>query len=154
MCGITGFFDPERRAGDDESTATVLRMADTLHHRGPDDRGAWADAEAGIALGFRRLAIVDLTAEGHQPMVSASGRYILAFNGEVYNHADLRHELAASGASPFRGHSDTEVMLAAFERWGPERALGRFAGMFAFALWDRRERVLRLARDRIGEKPL
>ena len=154
MCGITGFFDPDRRAGDDESTATVLRMADTLHHRGPDDRGAWADAEAGIALGFRRLAIVDLSAEGHQPMASASGRYVLAFNGEVYNHADLRRELVASGAAPFRGQSDTEVMLAAFERWGPDRALERFVGMFAFALWDRRERILRLARDRIGEKPL
>src|SRR5919107_955787 len=154
MCGITGFFDPGRRAGDDASTATVLRMADTLRHRGPDDRGAWADAESGLALGFRRLAIVDLSAEGHQPMVSASGRYILAFNGEVYNHADLRRELLASGAAPFRGQSDTEVMLAAFERWGPDRALGRFVGMFAFALWDRRERILRLARDRIGEKPL
>ena len=154
MCGITGFFDPDRRAGDDESTATVLRMADTLEHRGPDDRGAWADAEAGLALGFRRLAIVDLSAEGHQPMVSASGRYVLAFNGEVYNHADLRRELIASGAAPFRGQSDTEVMLAAFERWGPDRALERFVGMFAFALWDRRERILRLARDRIGEKPL
>ena len=154
MCGITGFFDPDRRAGDDESTATVLRMADTLHLRGPDDRGAWVDADAGLALGFRRLAIVDLTAEGHQPMASASGRYLLAFNGEVYNHADLRRELATSGASPFRGGSDTETMLAAFERWGPERALERFVGMFAFALWDRRERILRLARDRIGEKPL
>ena len=154
MCGITGFFDPDRRAGDDESTATVLRMADTLQHRGPDDRGAWVDAEAGLALGFRRLAIVDLSAEGHQPMVSASGRYVLAFNGEVYNHADLRRELVASGAAPFRGQSDTEVMLAAFERWGPDRALERFVGMFAFALWDRRERILRLARDRIGEKPL
>lgn len=154
MCGITGFFDPDRGAGDDESTATVLRMADTLHHRGPDDRGAWVDAEAGLALGFRRLAIVDLSAEGHQPMASASGRYLLAFNGEVYNHADLRRELAASGAAPFRGGSDTEVMLAAFERWGPDRALERFVGMFAFALWDRRERILRLARDRIGEKPL
>ena len=123
-------------------TATVLGMADTLHHRGPDDRGAWVDAEAGLALGFRRLAIVDLSAEGHQPMVSASGRYILAFNGEVYNHADLRRELVASGAAPFRGGSDTEVMLAAFERWGPDRALERFVGMFAFALWDRRERIL------------
>src|SRR4051812_13828695 len=154
MCGITGFFEPGRRAGADESTATVLRMADTLHLRGPDDRGAWVDAEAGLALGFRRLAIVELSAEGHQPMVSASGRYILAFNGEVYNHAALRHELVTSGAPPFRGGSDTEVMLAAFERWGPDRAVERFVGMVAFALGDRRGRILRLARGRIGEKPL
>ncbi|WP_406695902.1 asparagine synthase (glutamine-hydrolyzing) [Singulisphaera sp. Ch08] len=154
MCGFAGFLKLDRGLNADSMTASVLGMADMLHHRGPDDRGTWVDAEAGLALGFRRLAIVDLTPEGHQPMASAGGRYVLAFNGEVYNHAELRRELQRAGAPCFRGHSDTEVMLAAFEKWGPERALERFVGMFAFALWDRHERTLRLARDRLGEKPL
>lgn len=154
MCGFAGFLEFSRVMNADALTANVLGMADMLHLRGPDDRGAWVDAEAGLALGFRRLAIVDLTPEGHQPMVSAGGRYVLAFNGEVYNHAELRRELQAAGTPSFRGRSDTEVMLAAFEYWGPVRALERFVGMFAFALWDRCERTLRLARDRIGEKPL
>src|SRR5205085_4957858 len=110
--------------------------------RGPDDRGCWTDPAAGIALGFRRLSIVDLSPHGHQPMPSDAGRYVLAFNGEIYNHADLRAELAAApgGARAYRGHSDTEVMLRAFERWGVAGAVGRFVGMFAFALWDRRDR--------------
>ncbi|SIO61481.1 asparagine synthase (glutamine-hydrolysing) [Singulisphaera sp. GP187] len=154
MCGFAGFLDRNRQAGTDAMTTSVFAMVDTLHHRGPDDRGAWVDAEAGLALGFRRLAIVDLSPEGHQPMSSAGGRYVLAFNGEIYNHIELRRELQAVRTIPFRGHSDTEVMLAAFEQWGPERAVERFVGMFAFALWDRHERTLRLARDRIGEKPL
>jgi asparagine synthase (glutamine-hydrolysing) len=153
MCGLTGFLDPSRRDDDDCLNATVLAMADTLHRRGPDDRGAWVDRDAGVALGFRRLAIVDLTPEGHQPMLSAGGRYVLVFNGEVYNHEELRHELQGSG-SVFRGRSDTEVMLAAFERWGLVRSLERFVGMYAFAVWDRAERTLHLARDRMGEKPL
>ncbi len=154
MCGLTGFLDFDRSAGDDELCATAGRMADTLVLRGPDDRGVWSDAAAGVALGFRRLSIVDLSPEGHQPMASASGRFVLAFNGEVYNHVDLRRELEGPGSPPFRGHSDTEVMLAAFERWGVEGSLGRFVGMFGFALWDRRERRLHLARDRMGEKPM
>lgn len=155
MCGFTGFLAPDHlRRSFEAMGETVLGMTDTLHHRGPDDRGVWVDADAGLALGFRRLAIVDLTPEGHQPMTSAGGRYVLAFNGEVYNHDELRRELTTAHAPPFRGRSDTEVMLAAFEHWGPERALERFVGMFAFALWDRRERTLRLVRDRLGEKPL
>lgn len=154
MCGFTGFLDFGRQLDADAMTATVLGMANTLRHRGPDDRGTWVDPSAGIALGFRRLAIVDLTAEGHQPMASATGRYVMAFNGEIYNHRELRQELLAAGVSAFRGHSDTEVMLAAFERWGPARCLDRFVGMFAFALWDRSTRTFLLARDRIGEKPL
>lgn len=128
-------------------------MTDTLAHRGPDDGGVWEDRRAGVALGNRRLAIVDLSPEGHQPMCSADGRYMLAFNGEIYNYKALLTELEGLGHA-FRGHSDTEVMLAAFTEWGIEGGLARFNGMFAFALWDREERVLHLSRDRLGEKPL
>jgi asparagine synthase (glutamine-hydrolysing) len=130
-------------------------MADTLRHRGPDDAGVWVDAEAGVALGFRRLSIVDLSPEGHQPMQSAAGRYVVLFNGEIYNFMDLRRELAMEETPPaFRGHSDTEVLLAAVERWGVEGAVRRSAGMFAFVLWDRKEHRMYLGRDRLGEKPL
>ena len=124
-----------------------------LRHRGPDDQGAWADGKVPLALGHRRLAILDLTREGHQPMRSADGRYVLSFNGEIYNFKALRDDLEHRGHS-FRGHSDTEVMLAAFCEWGLLAALKRFTGMFAFALWDRHARQLHLARDRAGEKPL
>jgi asparagine synthase (glutamine-hydrolysing) len=135
--------------------ALVRRMAARLRHRGPDDEGEWVDAQAGIALGHRRLSIVDLSAHGHQPMLSHTGRYVLAYNGEIYNHALLRAELEASGPTvPWRGLSDTETALAAIERWGLEVALPRLNGMFAFALWDRQTRRLHLARDRFGEKPL
>lgn len=134
-------------------TLTVRRMAGTLQHRGPDDAGAWIDPQAGIALGHQRLSIIDLSAEGHQPMASVSGRYVIAFNGEIYNFQDLRKDLHDQ-VPTWRGHSDTEVMLAAFEHWGVEKSLQRFNGMFAFALWDRDERLLHLARDRLGEKPL
>jgi asparagine synthase (glutamine-hydrolysing) len=155
MCGIAGFIDCSRTLGSAALQDTVMRMANTLHHRGPDDEGCWVDAETGLALGFRRLSIIDLSPEGHQPMLSATGRYIVAFNGEIYNHADLRQELSdGRGDTAFRGHSDTEVMLAAIERWGMEQAVRRFVGMFAFAVWDRQERLLYLGRDRIGEKPL
>jgi asparagine synthase (glutamine-hydrolysing) len=128
-------------------------MVDTLRHRGPDDSGAWADAKAGIALGHRRLSIVDLSPEGHQPMHSVCGRYVVSFNGEIYNFKALRRELEGLGYA-FRGHSDTEVMLACISQWGLLSAVTRFNGMFAFALWDRREKLLHLVRDRMGEKPL
>jgi asparagine synthase (glutamine-hydrolysing) len=128
-------------------------MADRLAHRGPDDAGAWGDAEAGIALAHRRLSIVDLTPLGHQPMISNDGRFVLVFNGEIYDHPAIRDTLQARGHA-FRGRSDTEVFLAAVMEWGLERAVTRFNGMFGFALWDRAERKLHIGRDRLGEKPL
>ena len=151
MCGITGFW----QAGSDEQELVFLakHMADCLRHRGPDDEGTWVDGPTGVGLGFRRLAILDLTAEGHQPMLSASGRFVMVFNGEVYNYARFRPELESLGHR-FRGRSDTEVMLAAFEEWGVAPAVQRFIGMFAIAVWDRREKCLHLIRDRLGIKPL
>ncbi|MDB5309377.1 MAG: asnB 1 [Gemmataceae bacterium] len=155
MCGFAGFIDSTRATGGDALRHGALRMADALHHRGPNDSGVWVDESAGIGFGFRRLSIVDLSPEGHQPMRSATGRYVVLFNGEIYNHAVLRRELAAGESPPaFRGHSDTEVLLAAVERWGVEGSVRRFVGMFAFALWDRKEHRLTLGRDRLGEKPL
>jgi len=155
MCGIAGFvsFDGERSA--EALRATAEGMAARLVHRGPDDDGTWVDATAGVALGFRRLRIIDLTKAGAQPMSSASGRYVIIFNGEVYNFERLREELQRADAAPaWRGHSDTEVMLACFEAWGVRKAVGRFIGMFALAVWDRHERSLILGRDRAGVKPL
>jgi len=153
VCGIAGFLDFRARDSRSDLERMVRCMADALAHRGPDDAGAWVDEAAGVALGHRRLSIVDLSPAGHQPMLSAGDRYVIVYNGEIYNHGELREELARRGAA-FRGHSDTEVVLAAVDAWGPARALGRFNGMFAMALWDRRERCLHLARDRFGEKPL
>lgn len=153
MCGLTGFW---RQAAANPDLAQVAhRMADCIAHRGPDDSGVWADEAAGLALAHRRLSIVDLSAAGHQPMLSASGRFVLAYNGEIYNHLELRAELEAGAAAPaWRGHSDTETLLACIEAWGIEATLKRSVGMFAFALWDRQARSLILARDRAGEKPL
>ncbi|MES2196569.1 MAG: asparagine synthase (glutamine-hydrolyzing) [Pseudomonadota bacterium] len=152
MCGIVGFLGSAGPAAQDAVVAR--RMADLIRHRGPDDDGVWADAEAGIALAQRRLAIIDLTPAGHQPMHSSCARYVIVFNGEIYNYEEVRRQLDGEAAHPWRGHSDTEVLVEAIARWGLKRALQACVGMFAFALWDRRERTLVLARDRLGEKPL
>jgi asparagine synthase (glutamine-hydrolysing) len=153
MCGITGFLDKSHSLGAEDLTAMVSRMADTLQHRGPDDHGAWVEEANGIALGFRRLAIIDLSPTGHQPMLSADRRYVIVFNGEVYNYADLRAELSGRGHT-FQGTSDTEIMLTAIMEWGLEAAVRRFNGQFAFAVWDRQAGTLSLVRDRLGVKPL
>mgnify|MGYP003578383613 FL=1 len=152
MCGIAGYFQPGGIPAE-PAIGILERMTTVLRHRGPDDRGVWIDAEAGIALGSRRLAILDLSPLGHQPMHSACRRYVVAFNGEIYNFRAIRAELEALGSS-FRGHSDTEVLLAAITQWGVRPAVERLNGMFAVALWDRLERTLHLVRDRAGEKPL
>jgi asparagine synthase (glutamine-hydrolysing) len=155
MCGIAGFIDRRSGATAGDLTAAAQAMARAISHRGPDDEGVWVDASAGIGLGHRRLSIVDLSAEGHQPMTSHSGRFIAVFNGEIYNYVEMRQELDMLGVPrPWRGHSDTEVLLAACEAWGIEGAIQRSNGMFAIAIWDSLERQLLLARDRMGEKPL
>ncbi|MCJ7787323.1 MAG: asparagine synthase (glutamine-hydrolyzing), partial [Methyloceanibacter sp.] len=153
MCGIAGFLELERRSGTQALEAVADAMAATLAHRGPDARGVFVDAEAGIALGHTRLSIIDLSPAGAQPMVSANDRYVIAYNGEVYSAKELRPELEALGHR-FRGHSDTEVMVEAIAEWGLRPTLDRLIGMFAFALWDRKERRLSLVRDRLGIKPL
>jgi asparagine synthase (glutamine-hydrolysing) len=162
MCGLIGFLGRTALEHRDAVNNVLTHMAQAIESRGPDDFRTWTDPEAGIALAHRRLAIVDLTSAGAQPMVAAGGRYVLAFNGEIYNHSKLRAELDCFGASPlaltanrsWHGHSDTETLLAGFEAWGVEATLQRAIGMFAFALWDREQRVLTLGRDRLGEKPL
>lgn len=153
MCGLAGFVD--LRISPEEAERRLRLMTDTIRHRGPDDSGLWFDQSTGLGLGHRRLSILDLSAAGHQPMMSASGRYVIAFNGEIYNHRDLRRELAGQRATTtFRGHSDTEALLAAIDCWGVLPTLPRLNGMFAFAVYDKLDNLLYLARDRIGEKPL
>jgi asparagine synthase (glutamine-hydrolysing) len=152
MCGIAGLVSPRRIDPD-----LLKRMGDVIAHRGPDDHGTWIDTGAGVGFSHRRLAILDLSPHGQQPMHSADGRLVLNFNGEIYNHGALRAELEAGRGSPqggWRGHSDTETLVEAIAAWGLAAAIGKAVGMFAFALWDREERVLSLVRDRFGEKPL
>src|SRR5262249_12046505 len=152
MCGIAGLWK-----ADGESEQTLIEWGEgmnrSLRHRGPDDSGLWVDAAAGLVLAHRRLAIIDLSPRGHQPMTSRCTRYVIAFNGEIYNFLDVRRDLEKAGLS-FRSNSDTEVLVDACAFWGVEPTLDRLNGMFAFALWDRRERRLTLARDRMGKKPL
>ena len=152
MCGIAGFLEP---ACTDRPRleGRVAAMADSLAHRGPDAQGVWVDAEAGLAFGHRRLAILDLSPAGAQPMASADGRLVVCYNGELYNAPELAAELDRLGVVR-RGHSDTEVLVEGCARWGVRACLERCEGMFAFALWDRRTRTLSLARDRLGIKPL
>jgi len=152
MCGIAGLVDASGESSAEHLIADARAMALTLTHRGPDGEGCWADPTAGLALGFRRLAIMDPSPAGAQPMHSPSGRFVAVFNGEVYDHERLRAEVGKGVA--YRGHGDTEVLLAAIDRWGVRGALERVNGMFALAVWDRRDGTLTLARDRIGEKPL
>ena len=153
MCGIAGFLDLKRQTDAQSLASQAEAMGGAQIHRGPDSGGVWTDEAAGIALSFRRLAIIDLSPAGDQPMVSASGRHVLIFNGEIYNFKELRADLEAAGHR-FRGDSDTEAMLEGFAAWGIEATVARLIGMFAFALWDREERRLWLGRDRLGIKPL
>ena len=152
MCGIVGFINLKQSIRDRMSA--LNDMTQSIVHRGPDDGGQWYDHESGIALGHRRLSILDLSPAGHQPMLSSGGRYVIVFNGEIYNYLDIRKELESVMSVDWSGHLDTEVILAAFEAWGIEHSVKRFIGMFAIALWDREERCLHLIRDRVGEKPL
>ncbi len=155
MCGFVGFFGGASLNGHLDNQAMLKRMADTIANRGPDDAGYWSDVNHRIGLGHRRLSIVDLSSAGHQPMLSASGRYVIVFNGEIYNHLLLRVALEDVGQAPtWRGYSDTETLLAGFDAWGIQHTVERAVGMFAFAVWDRHTHRLTLARDRIGEKPL
>ncbi|MBW3560442.1 MAG: asparagine synthetase B, partial [Proteobacteria bacterium] len=151
MCGIVGLLSSRRG---DQGREIVATMRDALVHRGPDAEGVWSDPAAGVTLGHRRLAIIDISPGGAQPMASRCERFVIVFNGEIYNYRDLRRDLQATENIAWRGSSDTEVLLEAVGRWGFEGALARLQGQFAFALWDRAERRLRLARDRFGEKPL
>jgi asparagine synthase (glutamine-hydrolysing) len=154
MCGIAGFWQPATPFSSlGERARTIVRMRDSLRHRGPDDGGDWMDAAAGVAFGHRRLSVIDLSAAAHQPILSQSNRYVLVYNGELYNFQELRLRLEGHGVR-FRGHGDTEVLVEAIAEWGLIRALEGFDGMFAFALWDRTARQLHLVRDRFGEKPL
>jgi asparagine synthase (glutamine-hydrolysing) len=153
MCGVVGMLDPRRRRTSADSERLLEMMADAMTHRGPDGCGVWTDPGSGIGFGHRRLAILDLSPAGHQPMGSAGGRFVISYNGEIYNHRELAAELSDRGVR-FRGHSDTEILVEAFDQWGVRPTLERADGMFAFAVWDRRDRQLVLARDRFGEKPL
>jgi len=155
MCGFAGFLFGNLGDGPRQGLECLRRMADSVAHRGPDSGGEWLDERWPVGLGSRRLAVLDCSPEGDQPMESPSGRFVLAFNGEIYNHLDLRAELEAQGrARPWRGRSDTETLAAGFEAWGIEATIRRTVGMFAFAAWDKERATLTLGRDRMGEKPL
>ena len=155
MCGIAGFIHLD--ANRDVSSSRLSVMLQNIYHRGPDDGGVWLDEQLGLAIGHRRLSILDSSSAGHQPMTSSCGRFVISFNGEIYNHLGLQKDLEKSNLLPMgglRGHSDTETLLACFSAWGIKKTLQSTVGMFALALWDKHEKSLTLARDRIGEKPL
>ena len=155
MCGFTGFIQNDRINGGRNIETILNEMNGSISHRGPDDEGVWIDNESGVALAHRRLSIIDLSTHGSQPMLSNSNRFVIVYNGEVYNYLDIKKELTQVGIKcNWKGSSDTEVILAAIEYWGLEESLKRFVGMFSFALWDRKYKTLSLARDRVGEKPL
>ncbi|MGH1352633.1 MAG: asparagine synthase (glutamine-hydrolyzing) [Methyloligellaceae bacterium] len=152
MCGIAGILSNNHTCHDQ---STLQKVTSTLSHRGPDSSGIWSDSEAGISLCHTRLSIIDLSPAGHQPMQSESGQYVLTYNGEIYNHLEIRKQLEQQNLAPsWKGHSDTETLLAGFQAWGIEKTILQTTGMFAFALWDKKNRTLTLGRDRIGEKPL
>jgi asparagine synthase (glutamine-hydrolysing) len=154
MCGFVGIVQQVEQ-NYEQMQRNLRCMSDILAHRGPDGEGIWIDTEAGVGFGHRRLAVIDLSAAGHQPMISNSERYIISYNGEIYNFISIKKELDSAGSElSWRGHSDTEVILAAVEYWGIEKTLSKLVGMFAFSLWDKQQRILHLARDRMGEKPL
>ena len=153
MCGISGFIGLGIERRTEVLLSTVRNMADRLEHRGPDDSGVWVDAQVGLALGHRRLSIIDVSSRGRQPMESSCGRFVITYNGEIYNFLALRKELESTGHR-FRGHSDTEVLIETIAAQGVELAVRQCHGMWAFALWDRQSRTLALSRDRIGKKPL
>src|SRR5271166_2494434 len=155
MCGIAGFLDSRARTSHADMRDVAQQMGRSLRHRGPDSGGYWFNERSGIALAHRRLAIIDVSETGNQPMASADGRFVISFNGEIYNHLSIRKALEECAHAPkWRGTSDTETILAAFAAWGVSETLPRLRGMFAFALWDKERRRLYLARDRVGEKPL
>ncbi len=155
MCGFSGFINKRGKYNKSESEKIIQNMMDAIIHRGPDDEGFWCDDKKGISLGHRRLSIVDLSSRGHQPMVDHSGRFVIAFNGEIYNHLSLRRDLKKDEINvPWRGHSDTETLLACFDAWGVKNTIQRCTGMFAIALFDIKDSTMYLIRDRIGEKPL
>ena len=152
MCGITGFITAGNEFTSVEMERILIAMSDAIVHRGPDHGGSWSNVESGVWLGHKRLAIVDLSPSGHQPMQSPSGRYMIVFNGEIYNHLLLRQMLKTAGQSPsWRGHSDTETLLVGFDTWGIQKTVTKLIGMFAFAVWDRQNKALTLGRDRLGE---
>jgi len=154
MCGIVGVWSADPYCDPEALSTLVSHMGEALVHRGPDDSGVWCDSQAGLALGHRRLAVLDISSAGHQPMISSCGRFVIVFNGEIYNHAAVTCELEQlNGKFEWQGHSDTEVILEAISQWGISAALNRFVGMFALALWDRKHKRLHLVRDRLGEKP-
>jgi asparagine synthase (glutamine-hydrolysing) len=152
MCGIAGFLAPSNARREDEMMAIANAMADALQHRGPDSSGAWVCPKQGLALAHRRLSIIDLSVNGSQPMQSAHGRYVVVFNGEIYNHRKLKSDLVSRGQT-FRGSSDTEVILAACEEWGVEETITRCIGMFAIALWDTEKKDLDQRREPMGQHP-